>query len=69
MNFSDVVKNVLKDKGLNVSDLSRMTGYTPQYLHDILRGNRRWNETTINKTCEVLGIEIRFTQKRKEVKQ
>jgi transcriptional regulator with XRE-family HTH domain len=63
MNFSEVIKNILKSRDLRISDLARMTGYTPQYMYDLLAGNRRWNETTINKTCEALGIEILIVPK------
>jgi transcriptional regulator with XRE-family HTH domain len=63
MNFSEVIKNILKSRNLRISDLARMTGYTPQYMYDLLAGNRRWNETTINKTCEALGIEILIVPK------
>jgi transcriptional regulator with XRE-family HTH domain len=58
MNISESIKKILKNKDLTPSDLARMTGYTPQYIHDILAGNRRWNETTLSKTCEALGIKI-----------
>lgn len=63
MNFSKAVKKLLKERDLTASDLARMIGYTPQYIHDLLAGNRRWNETTINKTCEALGIEILIVPK------
>jgi transcriptional regulator with XRE-family HTH domain len=63
MNFSEVIKNILKSRNLRISDLARMTGYTPQYMYDLLAGNRRWNETTIHKTCEALGIEILIVPK------
>jgi transcriptional regulator with XRE-family HTH domain len=63
MNFSESIKRILKNKDLTASDLARMIGYTPQYIHDLLAGNRRWNETTINKTCEALGIEILIVPK------
>jgi transcriptional regulator with XRE-family HTH domain len=63
MNFSKTVKKFLKERDLTASDLARMIGYTPQYIHDLLAGNRRWNETTINKTCEALGIEILIVPK------
>jgi transcriptional regulator with XRE-family HTH domain len=63
MNFSESIKKILKDRDLTASALARMTGYTPQYMHDLLAGNRRWNETTINKTCEALGIEILIVPK------
>jgi transcriptional regulator with XRE-family HTH domain len=67
MNFSKVVKKLLKERDLTASDLARMIGYTPQYIHDLLAGNRRWNETTINKTCEALGIEILIVPKEKKM--
>jgi transcriptional regulator with XRE-family HTH domain len=67
MNFSKAVKKFLKERDLTASDLARMIGYTPQYIHDLLAGNRRWNETTINKTCEALGIEILIVPKEKKV--
>ncbi|ARA98586.1 MULTISPECIES: helix-turn-helix domain-containing protein [Anoxybacillaceae] len=67
MNFSKAVKKLLKERDLTASDLARMIGYTPQYIHDLLAGNRRWNETTINKTCEALGIEILIVPKEKKM--
>ncbi|WP_199426271.1 helix-turn-helix domain-containing protein [Thermaerobacillus caldiproteolyticus] len=63
MNFSESIKKILKDRDLTPSALARMTGYTPQHIHDLLAGNRRWNETTISKTCEALGIEILIVPK------
>jgi len=33
-------------------------GYSPQYITDLLAGHRRWNETTMDKACQVLGIKI-----------
>ncbi|OAB48503.1 helix-turn-helix domain-containing protein [Paenibacillus antarcticus] len=66
MNISDTIKKVLKDKKLNPSDLARMIGYTPQYVHNLLDGNRRWNETTIDKTCFALGLGLEFTTNKTE---
>jgi predicted transcriptional regulator len=60
VNFSSAVNKVLKEKGLNPSELARMTGYTPQYMYDLLSGHRRWNETTINKVCDALGLKIKI---------
>ncbi len=61
MGFSESVKSVLKSMNLTPSDLARMTGYTPQYIHELLAGKKRWNETTIEKTCEALGLELRVS--------
>jgi len=65
MNFSDVVHKALKEKGMTSYALAKQMGYTPQYIHDLLNGNRRWNEITMAKACDVLGLEIEF--KRKQV--
>lgn len=59
MSISIAVRKFLKDRDLTPSDLARMTGYTPQYMHNLLDGNRRWNETTIARTCEALDLEIK----------
>ena len=58
MNFSAIVRKYMKEQKLKVSDLAKSMGYSYQYISDLLSGNRRWNETTMNKACEVLGIRI-----------
>ncbi|MCF2719246.1 helix-turn-helix transcriptional regulator [Paenibacillus sp. UKAQ_18] len=65
MNFSNTITKILNQRGLSPSDLSRMTGYSPQYVIDILKGNRRWNETTLSKACEALELEIRLVSIKK----
>ncbi|MFE1626992.1 helix-turn-helix domain-containing protein [Brevibacillus reuszeri] len=63
MNFSNEIKGVLSEKNITPSELARMTGYSPQYIIEVLKGNKRWNETTISKTCMALGLEIKVTKK------
>lgn len=63
MNFSESIKKFLKARDLNASELARMTGYTPQYIHNLLAGKKRWNETTMTKACDALGVEIKFIDK------
>lgn len=58
MKMSNEIKKVLQEKEMTASDLARMIGYSPQYIHNLLDGNRRWNETTIEKTCQALGLEL-----------
>ncbi|HEY4429522.1 helix-turn-helix domain-containing protein [Paenibacillus sp. RS8] len=65
MNISNRIKHVLIDQNLTPSDLARKTGYTPQYIIDVLKGNRRWNETTIEKACDALGLEFELVPKSK----
>lgn len=67
MDFSKVVKHALIEQNLKPTDLARMTGYTPQHIYDLLRGDRRWNEVTMKKACKALGIEIKYIQKEKKV--
>lgn len=59
MEFSKNIAKALDQNGLTPSDLARMTGYSPQYVIDVLKGNRRWNETTLSKACDALGLEIK----------
>lgn len=63
MDFSRTIKHVLVDKGLKPSDLARMTGYSYQYILDVLKGKRRWNETMIEKVCDVLDLKIKVVPK------
>ena len=60
MDFTKAVKEKMKQNNMNNSDLARETGYSPQYICDLLAGHRRWNETTIDKACKALGITIEF---------
>lgn len=63
MNFSQVVLKSLKERDMNPTDLARKTDYTPQYIHNLLDGNRRWNEESMKKVCDVLGLEVKYTKR------
>lgn len=58
MNFSAAVKQAMDKLNLKRSDIAKATGYSYQYIHDLLSGERRWNEDSINKVCSALGIGI-----------
>lgn len=58
MGFSAKVKSALEQKGINASELARKTGYSPQYMHELLKGDKRWNEDSMVKVCNALGLEI-----------
>lgn len=60
MDFSRIVKQRMAELSVTNSELARRSGYSPQYISDLLSGDKRWNETTMNKVCEALGIEVRF---------
>lgn len=58
--FSEVVKKVAASKGIKNKELARMTGYSSQHISDLLSGERRWNEDSINKVCTALDLKIKF---------
>ncbi|WP_068786649.1 helix-turn-helix domain-containing protein [Paenibacillus phocaensis] len=58
MNFSNVIKHVLVDAGMKPSELARKTGYSAMYIHNLLNGQRRWNEESMKRVCDVLGLEL-----------
>jgi plasmid maintenance system antidote protein VapI len=60
MDFSLIVRDQMKCKGLKITELATQTGLSYAYCNDLLRGRRRWNEDTINNVCGVLGITIQF---------
>lgn len=61
MNFSEAVKVAMSKTGIKRAELAKATGYSYQYILDLLAGERRWNEDSINKVCDALGIEIQIT--------
>ncbi|RJX17691.1 MAG: XRE family transcriptional regulator [Desulforudis sp.] len=48
----------MRELNVSVNDLSRETGYTKQHIYDLLASNRRWNETTLDKVCDVLRLKL-----------
>lgn len=63
MNFSEIIKNKLNEENIKITDLAKKTGYSVQYMSDLIAGKRRWNESTITKVSDVLGIKIEFNTK------
>jgi len=63
MNFRHFVKKILTERKLKIVDLSRLSGISYPYCAELIKGRKRWNEDTINKTCKALGIEIEFKDK------
>lgn len=58
MNFRDTVTELLKERGIKPAALAKQCGLTPQYMYDLLRGRRRWNEKTMNKVCQALNLQL-----------
>lgn len=66
MGFSKAIKHALVDNDMTPSELARSTGFSVQYIANLLNGNRRWNEESMLKVCGVLGLEIAVVQKKEE---
>ncbi len=63
--FSEVVKAELKKQEIDVPSFAEQMGFSTQYIYDLFSGRngRRWNANSIDKACEILGIEIKFISK------
>ncbi|MDR4997863.1 helix-turn-helix domain-containing protein [Brevibacillus parabrevis] len=62
MNFTKAVLTALEKTNMKKSELARATGYSNQYIYDLLSGKRRWNEESINKVCGALGFKIEIEE-------
>ncbi|WP_336774226.1 helix-turn-helix domain-containing protein [Paenibacillus sp. MMO-58] len=61
MDFSKAVKEAMEAQGIKRSDVAKASGYSHQYISDLLSGDRRWNEVSINKVSAALNIKINLT--------
>lgn len=61
MDFTRIAKERMNELKIRPINLARKAGYSPQYISDLLSGKKRWNETTITKVCQVLGLKIHFS--------
>jgi DNA-binding Xre family transcriptional regulator len=58
MNFSQVVKARMKQKGMNAYDLASRIGYSPAHVYRLIKGENVWTQKTINLTCKALDLTI-----------
>lgn len=56
--FTEAIKAQMKNKGVSIPELARLTGYSPYYISALLRGRKRWNADTLAKVCQVLSLEV-----------
>jgi ribosome-binding protein aMBF1 (putative translation factor) len=63
--FNELVRTALAQKGMNMTKLAKETDYSLMHILDLIKGNRRWNETSIQRVCDALGIEIHYSLKEK----
>lgn len=66
MDFTEAVKTAMASIGMKKPALAKETGYSYQHIHDLLSGDRRWNEDSIDRVCGALGIQVTFEQKEEE---
>jgi DNA-binding Xre family transcriptional regulator len=69
LDFTTTVKDILSQNSMKNAELARQTGYSSQYIHDLLSGERRWNEDSINRVCAALGIKVSFELTGKEIQE
>jgi predicted transcriptional regulator len=67
INFSRVFKRQLLLKNINVHELSKRTKLGERYLYQLMNGERRWNETYINKVCKALELEFEIKERKEGV--
>lgn len=60
LNFTATVKARMKVLEMKPVELARETGYSAQYISELLSGRKRWNETTMNKVCSALNMRAFF---------
>ncbi|MED1792852.1 XRE family transcriptional regulator [Brevibacillus nitrificans] len=60
MKVSEIVRTAMEQSGTTKSDLAKLTGYSYQYIYDLLGGKRRWHEQPINRVYDALGIKVSF---------
>lgn len=61
--FSKVVKVALKTNKMSVTQLAQTINLSVPYIYNLLKGDKRWNEPTMYKVSDVLGISIEFKVK------
>lgn len=62
MNFAATFKNHIESKNINIPELAKEIGISPQYMYDLLKNERRWNEDIINKVCAALKLDIQIKE-------
>ncbi|MCR5095526.1 MAG: helix-turn-helix domain-containing protein [Erysipelotrichaceae bacterium] len=60
MKWSEKVKNLLNEKGMNQKDLSKKSGITEASVCRYLKGDRRPRIDVIVNFAEALGVEVDF---------
>lgn len=64
-NFSEVVKSELTRQEKSVAEFASEMGFSLQYTYNLInrKGDKRWNEDSIQRACEILKIEVQFVSR------
>ena len=60
LKFSEVVKSVLDNRQISITQLAKDLKLSIPYVSDLIKGNRRWNETRMIEASQILGITIEY---------
>ena len=60
MDFTESVKRQMTARGVKVGPLAKEMGISAEYLYKLLARQKRWNETTMTRACEALGLRASF---------
>jgi len=63
MDFNPIINARMLEEGISITDLAHKSGISIQHISALLKGRRRWNETTLGQVCGALGLEIALTLK------
>lgn len=58
MKFSKAVMYALEKQNISVADFANKMNFSIQHTYGLMRNSKRWNEDSINKACEILGLKI-----------
>jgi len=69
MDFSKIILSRAREIDMSLSDLARHIGISPQHMSNLVKGRKRWNETTMTRACEALDLKMDFiVEKTKKTK-
>lgn len=67
--FSQIVKEALELKPMEVAEFAKHMGFSDKYIYDLLknRNGSRWNEDSMAKASKILSIKLHYSIEMKEV--
>jgi len=60
MNFAEIIQQKITKDKISIRELARRMNRSHVYVNDLIAGNRRWNEETMNEACKALEITVSF---------